>query len=134
MWNTLLLLYWVNWYHCHDRYVKYFYWIFMILDFPLIMFSSIISSFIITLDYIFVSVQKLMSVLNVLSFSTMIWGRFEWTITLSLFDIFEFIDFLLLTCELMIVHLLFLKIYKITLTCFLFDNINSITIYSTFVK
>ena len=41
---------------------------------------------------------------------------------------------LLFTCELTVVHILFLEMYEIFLPCFLLDDVNAITIYFTFVK
>ena len=86
------------------------------------------------LDYISVYFCKLMSVLKKILFWTLIQGRFEFPIPLSLFDVFELFDSLLLTCYLTVEHPLFLEMYEIFLPCFLLDNVNTIAIYFTFVK
>ena len=100
----------------------------------LILLSSIISSLVLILDYVSVSFWKIMSVLKKILVWTLKRGRFKFPITLSLFDVFEFFHLLLLTCELTLVHILFLEMHKIFLPCFIIDNRNAITIYFTFVK
>ena len=62
----------------------------------------------------------------------LIQGRFEFPITLSLFNVFELFDLILLTCELTVVHLIFLEMYKIFLPFFLHEDVKNITIYFIF--
>ena len=61
-------------------------------------------------------------------------GRFEFPIILSLIYVSGLFDLLLLTCELTVLHILFLEMYKIFLICFLIDNVNTITLYFNFVN
>ena len=53
-------------------------------------------------------------VLNGMSSWTFLWGGFEVPITSSLFDVFKLFDSLLLTCEITVVGLLLLDLYKKT--------------------
>ena len=78
----------------------------------LILSSSIISSFILTLDSVSVPFYKMMSVLNRLSFLMFIQGWFEFTITLPLFDVFTLFHLLLFTCELTVLNILLLDLEK----------------------
>ena len=89
---------------------------------------------ILILDSVSVSICKAMSVLNELWVWTLIRGRFEFTITLSLSGVFKLFDLLMLTYELIVIHLLFLDLYETFLPCFLIDNINTTTTYFTSVK
>ena len=109
--------------------VNYFWWILMRWNF----FTSInlisVSSLILALESESVTFFKLMSVLNELSFLTLLWGRFEFPIRLSLFDVFQLFDSLILMCDITVVHLLFLDLYKTFQTYFLLDDVNTISIY-----
>ena len=128
-------MYWVNCYHFHHMYGQLFllnFWLDDISSF--ILFSSIISSLVLILDYVSVYFCKVPSVLNELSIWTLIQGRFENPITVSLFDAFKLFHLILLTCNLTVLHLFFLEMYRIFLPWFLLGDINSITIYSTSVK
>ena len=89
---------------------------------------------ILILDSVSVSFCKVISILNEHLVLTLIQGRFEFTITLSLFDVIKLSDFLLFTCELTVVHNLFLDLYENPLSYFHINNVNTITIYFTFVK
>ena len=84
---------------------------------------------ILALDTESVTFCKLMSVLNELSYWTLLWGRFEFPIRLSLFDVFQLFDSLILMCDITVVHLLFLDLYKTFQTYFLLDDVNTISIY-----
>ena len=64
----------------------------------------------------------------------MIQGRFELPITLSRFYVLKLFVLLLLTCELTVLYLILLEMYKIFLHCFLLECVNAITIYFTLVK
>ena len=61
-------------------------------------------------------------------------GNFDDPITLSLFDLFKLFDLLLLTCDIMAVHLLLLDLEKTFLTCLLLDDVYPIPIYFYIVK
>ena len=74
-----------------------------------------------------------MSVLNELSGLTLIQGRFEFPVTLSLFDVFELFGSLLLRYEFTVVHILFLEMHGIFPPGFLLYDVNAITIYFTLV-
>ena len=73
-----------------------------------------------------------MSVLDELLVRTLIQVMFEFTKTLSMFNVFKLSDSMLLTCKLRVVHPLLLEMYEIFLPCFPIGNVNSITIYFTF--
>ena len=134
MWHWFLLLYWVNWLHCHYMYGQQF-----LLNFDemeCFTYLVYIRSFIIdTNTWLFICYFfKFTSVLNGVSFWTLLWENFEVPITLSLFDVFKLFGLLLLTCELTVLDLLLLEIYVTFLPCFLLDDVNTISIYFTFVK
>ena len=59
-------------------------------------------------------------------------GSFEFPITLSLFGVFKLFCLLLLKCELTVVHILVLEMYRILLHCFFLEDGNSITINFTY--
>ena len=99
----------------------------------LALFSSIFSSLILVIDSVSVSFFKVTSSFDEILVRTLIRGRFYSPITLSLLYVFVLFDLLLLVCEVTVIHLLFLEIYKIFLPCFLLDNVNSITIHFNFV-
>ena len=61
-------------------------------------------------------------------------GMFEFPITLSMLYVFISFDLLLLTCEVTVVHLLFLDLGKIFRPYFRPNDVNAMTIYFTFVK
>ena len=77
---------------------------------------------------------KEMSLFNELSVWTLIRGRFEFPITLSLFDVFKLFVSLLLMCELTLIHLLLLDLYETFLPCFLLYDVKTMAIYLNFVK
>ena len=56
-------------------------------------------------------------------------GRFEFTITLALFDVFEWFGLLLLKCELTVTHLLFFDSNEIFPPCFILYDVNTMTIF-----
>ena len=97
----------------------------------LIYFSSINSSLILILDYLSVYFCNVIILLNKLLVRTLIWGRFEFPIIISIYDVFKVF---VLNCGLTLVYLLLLDLDRTFLSCFLFQNVNAITIYFTFVK
>ena len=74
--------------------------------YSLALLSSVISSLILILDCVLVSFCKVMSLFNEVLEWMLIQGRFEFTITSSLFDIFE----LFVKCYLTVICLLFLDL------------------------
>ena len=75
-----------------------------------------------------------MSLFNAILVQTFIQGRFEFTITSSLFDALKLLFSLPLKCELTVLHLLFLDFNGTLLPCFLLDGVNNTIIYFTSVK
>ena len=91
--------------------VNYLIWLLMILN--SFAFIAVIRYFIIyTKNWLCIYYFKKMSVLNGLWFWTLLCGRFEVTITLSLFDIFKLFDLFLFAYNIAVVHLLFLGCTK----------------------
>ena len=114
--------------------INYFCWIMMRWYFSLLFFPSIVSLLILIIEHVSVFVCKVMSVLNKLLVWMLRWGRCEFLITLSLFDLFILFDSLLLMFELTVVHVLFLDFYETFLSCFHLNEINNMTISFTFVN
>ena len=109
--------------------INYLCWIFMRWYF--FTYIAFLNYFIIdTNTWLYISFFcKVMSVLNELLVWALIRGRFEFPVTFSLLDIFKLFDLLLLTCELTVVHPLFLEMYEIFLLFFLPDKVNKINIF-----
>ena len=101
--------------------------------YPLV-FSYIISSLIILLDSVSVYFCKEMSLFNELLVWTLIWGRFEFIFTLSLFDVFKWFVSLLLKCELTAIHIIFLDSNETFLPCFSLCDAKTMAIYFTSEK
>ena len=101
-------------------------------SYSLAFLSSIFSSLILVLDSASVSFWKVTSSFDEHLVWTLIRGRFEFPITLSLLYVFGLFYSLLLTCEVTVIHLLFLEMYEIFLPCFLIDDVIAITIYFNF--
>ena len=134
MYYPLLFLYWVIFFHCHHMCDQL-----LLLNFDEIIFTHLYcfhNCFVIdTTTWLCISFcLKLTSVLNELLVWTSIWGRFEYPITLSLFDVFKLSDLIKLTCELTVVHILLLDLYETLLSCFPLDYVNTMNIYFTSVK
>ena len=132
--TSTYFLYQVNCFHCKHMYDES-----LLLNFDEMIFLHLnvfINYFIIdTNNWLCISLfLKNNEYIKKLYFWTLIWGRFGFPVKLSLFDVFKLFDLLLLTCELTLVHLLFLEMYKIFFPCFFIDNINTITIHFKFVK
>ena len=81
-----------------------------------------------------ISFFKVTSVLNELPFWTLLWGNFDVLITLSLFELFELFDSLMLICEIMLVHIILILLGKKFLQCFLHEKVYLIYIYLSIEK
>ena len=99
----------------------------------LALFSSIFSSLLLVLHSVSVSFWKVTSSCFERFLWTLIQGRFEFSITLSLLYVFRLFYSLLLTREVTVIHLPSLEMYKILLPCLLLDDVNIITFYFAFV-
>ena len=131
--HPLLLLYWVKIFIAITCMINYFCWILMRWYF----FTCIVVVHFFIIDtgsWVCISFFLQINLLfNKILVWALIWGRFEFPITLSLFDVSNFPP-LLLKCELTVIHPLFLDLYETFLPCFLLDYVNNMTIYLTFVK
>ena len=100
--------------------------------------SSIFPSLILVLDSVSVSFWKGTSSFDECLVWTLILGMFlgmfEFSITLSLLYVFRSFYSLLFTYEVTVVHLLLLELNETFRACFLLGDVNTMTIYFTFVK
>ena len=80
------------------------------------------------LDSVSVYFFKVMSILKEILVWTLVQGRFDFPITLSLFDVFKLSDFIMLMCKLIVVNIQLLDLDKTFLTYSLLDNVKSIFI------
>ena len=98
----------------------------------LALLSSICFSLILVLESVSVFFCKVMSSFDQRLVWMLIRGRFEFTITLSMFYLFLLFVLILLMCEVTVKHLLLLEMYESFLPCFFLDDVNAMTIYFTF--
>ena len=106
--------------------------------FSIILFWSVISSLILTIDSMSITFCKVMIVLNESPFWTLLWRKSDIPITLSLFYVLKLFGLFLFTCEIMAVylilldpennycHIYLLKTYTPYLFIFLLKNTSSI--------
>ena len=94
--------------------------------------SSIFSSFILLPDPVSVSFFKENISFDERLVWTLIQGMFEFPKIISLLYIFRSSYLILLTCEITVVHLLLIDLEKTFRPCFRLDDVNAMTIYSTF--
>ena len=100
--------------------------------YSLAVLSYIFSSLMIVLESVSVSFCKVTSSFDEHLVWMLILEMFEFPITLSLFYVFRSFYSLLLTCEVTLVHILFLDLGKTFRLCFCLDGVKSMTIYFTF--
>ena len=118
-----------NFFHCRQVYFQLFLMNFDEMKFlHLYYFGPVTSSFILALYSRSFNFCTLMSVLNVLYFLTLIWGGFEVPIPLPMCVIFKLFYLLVLTCDITVVRILFLDVYKTFSPCFFIYKANTISI------
>ena len=101
----------IEWFfHCHHMYGQFFLLSDVGMIFLYLCFFSIYS-LILILESVSVYYFKLISVLNELLVWTLIQGMFEFPTKLSLFYLFKLLDFLVLACELTVLHIIFLEMH-----------------------
>ena len=112
--------------------INYFWWILM--RWYIFICIVVIHYFIIDTSYwLCIGVFfKVISLFNEILVIKLMWGRFEFPITFSLFGVFELFVSPLLTCELIVTHLFFLDLYETFILCFILYDVNTMNIYFTF--
>ena len=134
VWHPILILYWENFFRFHHMYGQL-----LLMNFDemkslhLYIFHPLFNHWYYHLT-LYLLLFKITECIKWTVILTLISERFDFPISLSLFDLFKLFYLLLLMCELTWVHHLFLEVYETFLTCFLLDDVNPITIYFNFVK
>ena len=89
--------------------------------YSLLLLSSVISLLVILPDCVWFSICKIFSLFNEIFIWMLTRGRFEFSLTSSLFELFKLCVSLLLKCELTSIYLLFLDLNETFLPYFFLD-------------